>query len=232
MSPASKSTPPSKDTHASSDKPGNAQADAKAFREGLIEMIPALRAFARSLCGQRDRADDLAQETLAKAWQARNKFRPGTNLKAWLFVILRNEFYSGHRRAKTIANYAAAQAGHSEGVEAEQYAKLDLTDLMRAFSQLHPEQREALILTAGEFSYEEAAAICNCAVGTIKSRVSRARKQLHILVSGTAGKLPARKQVYEDPADILLQKITRTDTKSLARQTHAAGTNTPRQQRK
>jgi len=184
-----------------------APADAGSFRDGLVEMIPVLRAFARSLCGQRDLADDLAQETLAKAWQARDKFQLGTNLKAWLFVILRNEFYSNHRRAKTAADYKAANSHISEGAEAEQHARLDLTDLMRAFSQLAPEQKEALILTASEFSYDEAAHICGCAVGTIKSRVSRARKQLQILVDGSAGQLPGRKETTDDLAQTLFQKM-------------------------
>ena len=177
----------------------------KAFRNGLVEMVPVLRAFARSLCGKRDLADDLAQETLAKALQARDKFRPGTNLKAWLFVILRNEFYSTHRRAKTVANYAAAESIHSDSAEPEQYASLDLSDLMRAFNQLPFEQKEALILTAGEFSYDEAAAICGCAVGTIKSRVSRARKRLESLVEGKDGVLPARSEHPEDPTAAFLK---------------------------
>ncbi|MBS0273157.1 MAG: sigma-70 family RNA polymerase sigma factor [Proteobacteria bacterium] len=164
-------------------------------------MVPVLRAFARSLCGKRDLADDLAQETLAKALQARDKFRPGTNLKAWLFVILRNEFYSNHRRAKTVTNYAAAESIHSDAMEPEQNASLDLSDLMRAFNMLPFEQKEALILTAGEFSYDEAAAICGCAVGTIKSRVSRARKRLESLVEGKDGVLPARSEHPEDPTD-------------------------------
>jgi RNA polymerase sigma-70 factor, ECF subfamily len=193
-------------------------AEAEAFRQGLVEMIPVLRAFARSLCGSRDMADDLAQETMAKAWQARDKFRPGSNLKAWLFVILRNEFYSTHRRAKTVANYAAADsAHHSEGVEAEQHAKLDLTDLMRAFEQLSSEQKEALMLTAGEFSYEEAAAICGCAVGTIKSRVSRARKLLQSLVEGQGGRLPDRKTGGEDPTESFFHKLHAPHTEKPAR---------------
>ena len=171
------------------------------FRRGLVEMVPVLRAFARSLCGKRDLADDLAQETLAKALAARDKFRPGTNLKAWLFVILRNEFYSNHRRAKTVANYAQSEGMHSESMEPEQNASLDLTDLMRAFNQLPFEQKEALILTAGEFSYEEAAAICGCAVGTIKSRVSRARKRLENLIEGKDGLLPNRSDQPKDPTE-------------------------------
>lgn len=192
-------------------------ADAQSFRDGLVEMIPVLRAFARSLCGQRDLADDLAQETLAKAWQARDKFQLGTNLKAWLFVILRNEFYSTHRRAKTAADYSAASSHRGEGVEAEQHARLDLTDLMRAFSQLPSEQKEALILTASEFSYDEAAQICGCAVGTIKSRVSRARKQLQVLVEGSAGQLPDRREQTDDLADALFRKIREANPEKLPR---------------
>ena len=192
-------------------------ADAGSFRDGLVEMIPVLRAFARSLCGQRDLADDLAQETLAKAWQARDKFQLGTNLKAWLFVILRNEFYSNHRRAKTAADYNATYSHIGEGAEAEQHARLDLTDLMRAFSQLPAEQKEALILTASEFSYDEAAQICGCAVGTIKSRVSRARKQLQVLVEGSAGQLPDRKERADELAEALFRKVKEPDPEKLSR---------------
>ena len=198
------------------ERPGTpAPVDQMSFRDGLVEMIPVLRAFARSLCGQRDLADDLAQETLTKAWQARDKFQLGTNLKAWLFVILRNEFYSNHRRAKTAADYNAAYSHASEGAEAEQHARLDLADLMRAFSQLPPEQKEALILTASEFSYDEAARICGCAVGTIKSRVSRARKQLQVLVEGSAGQLPDRKEHTDEMAEALFRKVREADTDKL-----------------
>ncbi|GAA0530347.1 RNA polymerase sigma-70 factor (ECF subfamily) [Rhizomicrobium palustre] len=191
--------------------------DTAEFRDGLVEMIPVLRAFARSLCGQRDLADDLAQETLAKAWQAREKFQLGTNLKAWLFVILRNEFYSNHRRAKTASDYNAAYSHTGEGAEAEQHARLDLTDLMRAFSQLPSEQKEALILTASEFSYDEAAQICGCAVGTIKSRVSRARKQLQHLVEGTAGQLPDRRDRTDELTDALFRKVREANAEKLLR---------------
>jgi RNA polymerase sigma-70 factor (ECF subfamily) len=188
------------------------RSEADTFREGLVEAIPALRAFARSLCRKRDVADDLVQETMMKGWQSRERFQPGTNLKAWLFAILRNEFYSSYRRAKTVANYAAMESTKPEGVDADQYAKLELTDLMRAFDELAPEQREALILTVGEFSYEEAAAICGCAVGTIKSRISRARKQLEQLVDGKGGKLADRVQGQEDAADVFLRKLNRPPT--------------------
>jgi RNA polymerase sigma-70 factor (ECF subfamily) len=183
-----------------------------AFRDGLVEAIPALRAFARSLCGKRDVADDLVQETMMKGWQSRERFQPGTNLKAWLFAILRNEFYSSYRRAKTIANYAAMESTKPEGIDADQYAKLELTDLMRAFDELAPEQKEALILTVGEFSYEEAAAICGCAIGTIKSRISRARKQLEQLVEGNGVKLAGRTKNQEDAADVFLKKLGNSAT--------------------
>jgi RNA polymerase sigma-70 factor (ECF subfamily) len=186
------------------------KADERAFRDGLVEIIPALRAFARSLCGHRDLADDLAQEALARAWQARERFQPGTNLKAWVFVILRNEFYSNHRRAKTAADYSASYGQRSEGIDAEQHAKLDLTDLMRAFHMLQPEQKEALILTASEFSYNEAAEICGCAVGTIKSRVSRARKQLQLLVEGDVARLPGRESRASEVLEALFSRMART----------------------
>jgi RNA polymerase sigma-70 factor, ECF subfamily len=189
------------------DPDGNEQP--KSFDEELIKMIPALRAFARSLCGSRDVADDLTQETLAKAWKYRSRFRFGTNLKAWLFVILRNEFYSMHRRAKTAADYSSTMGNNTDHADAEQESRLDLTDLMRAFGQLAPEQKEALMLTANGFSYEEVARICECAVGTIKSRVSRARQQLQKLVDGHGGPIGARgessdylnKILFNSPAD-------------------------------
>jgi RNA polymerase sigma-70 factor (ECF subfamily) len=180
------------------------------FRQGLIEVIPALRAFARSLCGKRDVADDLVQETLMKAWQSRDRFQAGTNLKAWIFVILRNEFYSTLRRAKTVTKYVDTESLKPEGVEAGQDAQMNLTDLMRAFNELAPEQKEALILIVGDFSYEEAASICGCAVGTIKSRVSRARKNLEQLVEGRAGKLPDRTDTREDAMNTFFKKLNDT----------------------
>src|SRR5882724_9231307 len=163
------------------DPKSSASSDAEAFRQGLIELIPALRAFARSLCGKRDMADDLVQEALLKAWQSRDRFQPGTNLRAWAFMILRNGFYSNLRHAKTVAKYVDTESLKPDGVDGGQQAQLNLTDLMRAFNELAPEQKEALILIVGDFSYEEAASICGCAVGTIKSRVSRARKHLEQL---------------------------------------------------
>lgn len=182
------------------------------FDAALVQTIPALRALARSLCGYRDVADDLVQEALAKAWQHRDRFQFGTNLKAWLFVILRNEFYSMHRRAKIAADYTATLAHNSSQTDGEQEAKVDISDLMRAFARLAPEQKEALILTANDFSYEEVAKICDCAVGTVKSRVFRARQQLQKMVEGEGGKIEGRKSCTTDLGELLFN----TPSKSLA----------------
>ncbi|MBI1212592.1 MAG: sigma-70 family RNA polymerase sigma factor [Alphaproteobacteria bacterium] len=161
-----------------------AETDAADFRRDLIELIPYLRAFARTLCGRRDGADDLCQEALAKAWQNRETFEPGTNIKAWLFRILRNQFYSDKRRdwRQTPWDDAALEPALVAG--ASQDTALAFSDAVRALHRLPAEQREALILVAvGGFSYEEAANICGCAVGTIKSRVARARQELEVLIA-------------------------------------------------
>src|SRR5689334_18686688 len=155
------------------------------FKTDLLELIPFLRAFARSLCGNQEAADDLAQETLVKAWQARDMFAPGTNLKAWLFTILRNQFYSDRRRAWRQAPWDQDAAERIPGGGQDQGWAAELSDTARALRVLTDEQREALILVgAGGFSYEDAAAICKCAVGTVKSRVARARKTLIDILDG------------------------------------------------
>jgi RNA polymerase sigma-70 factor (ECF subfamily) len=179
------------------------------FKADLLDLIPFLRAFARSLCGNQETADDLAQETLVKAWQARNMFAPGTNLKAWLFTILRNQFYSDRRRAWRQAPWDQDAAERIPGSSAEQSWAAELSDTARALSQLSDEQREALILVgAGGFSYEDAAAICHCAVGTVKSRVARARKSLLSLLEGNEP-LPANAQDGTDAAEDILAQLDR-----------------------
>ena len=155
------------------------------FRTELLALIPFLRAFARSLCGNPETADDLAQETLVKAWQSRDTFIPGTNLKAWLFTILRNQFYSDRRRAWRQAPWDQESAERIPGSREDQNWAAELSDTARALRCLSDEHREALILVgAGGFSYEDAAAICKCAVGTVKSRVARARKTLIDILDG------------------------------------------------
>src|SRR5499427_9473264 len=157
------------------------------FKNELLGLIPFLRAFARSLCGNYESADDLAQETLVKAWQSRNAFEPGTNLKAWLFTILRNQFYSDRRRAWRQAPWDDAAAERVPVARGEQTWAVQLSDTARALKGLPAEQREALILVGeGGFSYEDAAKISNCAVGTVKSRVARARKALTAALDGQA----------------------------------------------
>ncbi len=149
------------------------------FRDDLIAAIPGLRAFGFSLTSRYDRADDLVQETLMKAWKHHESFQQGTNIRAWLYTILRNEFYSQLRKRRREVEDADGQYSSHVAVQAEQHGHLDMADLKVALQQLPEDQREAIILVgASGFSYEEAATICKVAVGTIKSRVNRARKKL------------------------------------------------------
>jgi RNA polymerase sigma-70 factor (ECF subfamily) len=154
------------------------------FKTGLLSAVPSLRAFAVSLSQNSDRADDLVQETLVKAWDKQASFQPGTNLKAWLFTILRNEFYSQMRkRGREVQDTDGAMTARM-AVHPSQHGSLDLDDFRAALEKLPEDQREAIILIgASGFSYEEAAEICHCAVGTIKSRVSRARARLQELLN-------------------------------------------------
>lgn len=154
------------------------------IKADLIAVIPNLRAFAVSLCGNPDRADDLVQETLVKAWSNLDSFVPGTNLPAWLFTILRNIYYSEYRkRRREVADSDGAIAARL-ATPPSQNAHMDLLDFHAALQLLPNDQREALILIgASGLSYEEAAGICGCAIGTMKSRVNRARNRLAELLS-------------------------------------------------
>jgi RNA polymerase sigma-70 factor (ECF subfamily) len=176
------------------------------FKDQLAAVIPHLRAFGRSLSGSRDLADDLVQETLLKAWAARKRFQAGTNMRAWTFIILRNLFLSQMRRARFKGEWDDITASKILAAPASQDRHIELGDLQRALLHLPQPQREALILVgAGGFAYEEAAEICGCAVGTIKSRVARGRVALEQLLSG--GKLPSRRQHKTDPNKSALQTI-------------------------
>lgn len=154
-------------------------------RKGLVTAIPHLRAFAMSLCGRSALADDLVQETLTKAWAKADSYQDGTNLMAWLFTILRNEFYSHIRKRKReVEDVDGAEAAQLISAPA-QMATLELGDFRAALATLPEDQREAIILVgASGFSYEEAADIMGCAVGTVKSRLSRARTRLTELLDG------------------------------------------------
>jgi RNA polymerase sigma-70 factor (ECF subfamily) len=161
------------------------------FRRELEAVVPHLRAFARGLCGRADMADDLVQETLLKAWAARERFEPGTSMRAWTFVILRNAYLTDMRRSRFRGEYDETAAERILVAPADQEEPIHLADLHRALLTLPAERREALLLVgAGGFSYEEAAQICGCAVGTIKSRVGRARATLTRMID--EGNLPQR----------------------------------------
>lgn len=154
-----------------------------AFKRDLVGLIPHLRAFARTLCGDSASADDLAQDTVMKAWDARSSYQMGTNMKAWTFMILRNQFYSEKRRSWRQTQLDQEAAERTLVATDDPGSPLALDELRQALTMLPSEQREALILVgAGGFAYEEAAEICGCAVGTVKSRVSRARRALQAIL--------------------------------------------------
>lgn len=151
----------------------------RAFKDEIVSLIPNLRAFAVSLSGDPARADDLVQETLVKALDHADAFRRGTNLKAWLFTILRNTYFSEYRQRRREIESRDPWREDVLTVLPGQQGHVDLQDFQRALMELPPEQREALILAgAAGMSYEEVAAVSGCAVGTVKSRVNRARRKL------------------------------------------------------
>ena len=157
-----------------------------ALKDELIASIPSLRAFAITLIGDRDKADDLVQETLVRAIANIHRFEPGTNMQAWLFTILRNLFHSEYRKRRREVEDADGKYAAALSVQPDQLPHLDFEDLQRALARLPHDQREALLLVgASGFSYEQAAEICGCAVGTIKSRVNRARNRLAELLHFT-----------------------------------------------
>lgn len=152
---------------------------AKDPRDELVEHLPAMRAFALSLARNAATADDLVQDTVVKAWSNLDKFQEGTNLRAWLFTILRNTYYSMHRKRKREVEDPEGAITEALSEKPSHDGRLALKDFRDAFAQLPAEQREALVLVGAEgFSYEDAAEMCGCAIGTIKSRTNRARKRL------------------------------------------------------
>ena len=153
-------------------------------RDVMLAAVPSLRAFAISLSGNVDRADDLVQDTLLRAMANIDSFTAGTNMSAWLFTILRNLFRSQYRKRRREVEDADGRHVGSLKSPPQQHSRLEFEEFRRALEKLLPDQREALILVgASGFSYEEAAAVCDCAAGTIKSRVNRARARLSKLLS-------------------------------------------------
>lgn len=153
-------------------------------RDAMLSAVPSLRAFAISLCGNVDRADDLVQETLLRAWANIHSFEPGTNMSAWLFTILRNLFRSEYRKRRREVPDGDGTYADTMKTQPEQSSRVEFEEFRVALNKLPTDQREALVLVgASGFSYEEAAEICGCAVGTIKSRVNRARTRLAELMA-------------------------------------------------
>ncbi len=174
------------------------------MHDAVLAAIPSLRAFAVSLSGNVDRADDLVQETLTRAIANIDRFQPGTNLSAWLFTILRNHFRSEYRKRRREVEDVDGKFSDSLTAAPNQVSNIEFSEFRRALAQLPADQREALVLVgASGFSYEEAANICGCAVGTIKSRVNRARTRLAELmnIDGTAD---------FGPDDIMRSRLTGT----------------------
>lgn len=156
----------------------------RAFERELVGLIPHMRAFARSLCGDATAADDLAQEAVAKAWAARESFAMGTNMKAWLFMILRNQFYSEKRRSWRSSHLDPEIAANTLVAADDPSVAVELDEVRRAIAMLPEEQREALILIgAAGLSYEEVSEIMGVAIGTIKSRVSRGRDRIALILA-------------------------------------------------
>jgi len=152
------------------------------IRRQIAKLLPDLRAFARFLVRDRIAADDIVQDSIVRALAALDQFQPGTNLKAWLFTILRNQFYEQGRRRKREVS-ALQERFDEEAADPQQLARVEITDLQQLIWRLPPRLREALILVgAQEMSHEEAAAICNVPVGTMKARLSRARSGLAELI--------------------------------------------------
>lgn len=165
---------------------GTSEERRQQFRQHLLAAIPKLRAFALSLASHADYADDLVQETLMKAWNHQNSFQEGTNIKAWLFTILRNEYFSQLRKRRREVEDADGDYAGSVMTPGGQESQLDMADLRIALQQLPDDQREAVVLVgASGFSYQEVAEICHVPVGTVKSRVNRARTKLAVLLGNS-----------------------------------------------
>jgi RNA polymerase sigma-70 factor (ECF subfamily) len=164
------------------------------FKDGLLDNLPHLRAFARMLARDQVFAEDLVQDTMMQALAKRSQFRPGTNLRGWLTIILRNRFYNEMRRSSRKSEISVEQLGEIVAVNGNQEVNLEIRDFYRVFGTLPAAQREALALVgASGFSYEEAASIAGCPTGTMKSRVSRARLELGQALNGI--KAPAARQI-------------------------------------
>lgn len=167
--------------------PKAAPHDDKDFRDQLVAIIPSLRAFARGLCGNRDMADDMVQDAMTRAWAARQSYAAGSNFRAWMFMILRNHYYTTLRKNARMVSWDPEVAERVLVAAPAQHDGLNVQDVQAALQKLPVEQREVLLLIgANGVSYEEAAEIMGCAIGTIKSRLARGRVALAALIDGPA----------------------------------------------
>lgn len=166
---------------------------AEDFKAGLVALIPRLRAYAMSLTRTPALADDLVQDTLERAWRARDGFRPDSDLRIWLFTILRNRFTDSYRRQKNTVQDVNGQHAIRVSSPAEQHWRLQYDDLLQAMARLPPDSRSALILISGAgLTFEEAAKVCGCPISTLKSRVQRARRSLLQIVDIAPPRKPRR----------------------------------------
>jgi RNA polymerase sigma-70 factor, ECF subfamily len=167
----------------------------KLFRDQLLALLPSLRAFSRGLCGNRDMADDLAQDTMMRAWAARESYTQGSNFRAWMFMIMRNQFYTTIRKNARMTSLDPEVAERVLVVAPAQQNGINVNDVAKALQRLPAEQREVLLLIgASGLSYEEAAEVTGCAMGTIKSRLARGRTALAALIDG-----PADDALFDSP---------------------------------
>jgi RNA polymerase sigma-70 factor (ECF subfamily) len=194
---------------------------------GAVKYLPDLRAFAGALAGNRHLADDLVQTAILRAIDAAQQFTPGTNFKAWIFTILRNASYNQWRSPASRQVALEETDGYAPVTPPTQDGNLEFCDFRRAFAQLVPEQREALLLIgASGLGYEEAAAICGCATGTVKSRVSRARTSLRLLMDG--GSLELRRNDVVPISTLDLSRALQATGAALTRPTRRPPSVRPR----
>lgn len=188
--PDAKASAPGTDRPSAADRrpdPRIPRPEDESFRRELLTVLPHLRAFARGLSGRPDFADDLVQEAAIKAWTARDRYTAGTNMRAWTFAILRNHYLSELRKSRRQTDLDEGAVERMLVMEADQEGPLHLGDMETALQKLAPERREAVLLVgASGFSYEEAADIAGCPIGTMKSRVARARADLARMLNGEA----------------------------------------------
>jgi len=192
-----------------------ARAQEAQFETDLLNLVPFLQSFARSLSRNRELAEDLAQETLLSAWRARGSYKPGTNLKAWLCIILRNGFYSHIRRAWRQMPWDQEEAERISDTNPEQAGVIDLSDTLRALQHIPATQREAVALIgAGGLSYSEAEQVLHCGEGTLKSRVARGRRALVSVLESKRTLARRPRSTRAGAAEQLMAEIARLEARA------------------